>query len=273
MSREELLELAALDALSLLDEYEAALFTRSFHHAPTAVQEEIKALQAAFATDDTLLPDVQPSQALRERVLNAMARAIESESVKLAPLATIGRPPSERRAATVARIGLGGSGQFWRAATFVLVGVLVALVVIGSQRVQPNDKFQAFVVDLFAQEQVKAILEEEAREDIIGRDFMEFIQAPNPRVVTLGSKDHSAAALLLFDPTHEDALLLSVGLAAHTEYTLTATDGTTTITRTFQPLAAMHALTIDHVSPSLFAGLTWTVTEVATGAVVLERTA
>jgi hypothetical protein len=35
----------------------------------------------------------------------------------------------------------------------------------------------------------------------------------------------------------------------------------------------MHALTIDHVPPSLFAGLTWTVTEVATGAVVLERTA
>ncbi len=50
MSREELLELAALDALGLLDEYEAALYTRSFHHAPAAVQDEIKDLQATFAT-------------------------------------------------------------------------------------------------------------------------------------------------------------------------------------------------------------------------------
>ena len=37
MTREELLELSALDALGLLEEYEAALFTRSFHHAPAAV--------------------------------------------------------------------------------------------------------------------------------------------------------------------------------------------------------------------------------------------
>ncbi len=56
MTREELIELAALDALGLLDEYESALFTRSFHHAPAAVQKEIKDLQAAVTADPSLLP-------------------------------------------------------------------------------------------------------------------------------------------------------------------------------------------------------------------------
>ncbi len=41
MTRKELLELAALDVLGLLDEYEAAYYTRSFHHAPASVQDEI----------------------------------------------------------------------------------------------------------------------------------------------------------------------------------------------------------------------------------------
>ncbi len=91
MSREELLELAALDALGLLDEYEAALYTRSFHHAPAAVQDEIKDLQAAYSADPTFLPDVEPASTGRVRVLGAVRRAIEQESLELAPLAMIGR--------------------------------------------------------------------------------------------------------------------------------------------------------------------------------------
>ncbi len=51
MTRQELLELAALDALGLLDRYEAALYTRSFHHASAPVQDEIVRLQAEIASD------------------------------------------------------------------------------------------------------------------------------------------------------------------------------------------------------------------------------
>ena len=36
MTTTELLELAALDALGLLDEYESAFYSRSFHHARAA---------------------------------------------------------------------------------------------------------------------------------------------------------------------------------------------------------------------------------------------
>ena len=97
MSRDDLLELAALDAFGLLDDYEAALFTRSFHHAPVGVQDEIRELQAEYAGDEALLPEVGPDATLKARVLRSVATAIEEESIELAPLATIGRRRSTPR--------------------------------------------------------------------------------------------------------------------------------------------------------------------------------
>ena len=76
MTRQELLELAALDALGLLDRYEAALYTRSFHHASAPVQDEIVRLQAEIASDESLLPLDKPEGSLRERVLRKVAEAI-----------------------------------------------------------------------------------------------------------------------------------------------------------------------------------------------------
>ena len=124
MTQRELLELAALDALGLLDEFEAAYYTRSYHDAPATIQDEIKRIQAELAADPRLLPGDEPDPGLRERVLKAVAQAIEREESRLAPLATIGR----RRAGELRREGrfrLQASGQFWRAACFVLAGVAV----------------------------------------------------------------------------------------------------------------------------------------------------
>jgi hypothetical protein len=101
MTQRELLELAALDALGLLDDFEAAIYTRSYHDAPATVQDEIRRLQAEIATDQRLLPGDEPDPGLRERVLKTVAQAIERDESRLAPLATIGR----RRAADVRREG------------------------------------------------------------------------------------------------------------------------------------------------------------------------
>src|SRR5512145_2816558 len=113
MTREELLETAALDAFGLLDEYEASLYTRSFHHAPAAVQDEIINLQAQLVSDETFIPNDLPNPALRQRVLDAVSDAIDLEAPQLEPLATIGRtrPAIAERAG---RLSLGASGQFWR---------------------------------------------------------------------------------------------------------------------------------------------------------------
>ena len=75
MTRQELLELAALDALGLLDRYEAALYTRSFHYASAPVQDEIVRLQAEIVSDESLLPEEEPDDSLRERVLRKVAEA------------------------------------------------------------------------------------------------------------------------------------------------------------------------------------------------------
>jgi hypothetical protein len=132
MTQRELLELAALDALGLLDEFEAAYYTRSYHDAPATVQDEIRRLQAELANDQRLLPIDEPDPGLRERVLKAVAEAIEREETRLAPLATIGRrrpgdSPHE------SRDRLRASSQFWRAACFVLAGVAVVFALFWVQ--------------------------------------------------------------------------------------------------------------------------------------------
>jgi hypothetical protein len=129
MTREELLEHAALDAFGLLDEYETALYSRSFHHAPVAVQDEILHLQSDLVSDESLLAAENPDAGLRQRVLDAVAHAIERETSQLAPLATIGRTRLEReqeRPEIAGRIG-GGAGMYWRAACFALCGALIVM--------------------------------------------------------------------------------------------------------------------------------------------------
>jgi hypothetical protein len=138
MTRTELMELAALDALGLLDEYESALYTRSFHDASASVQDEIRELQAQIAVQLGQLCDEEPSPELRDRVLKAVSKAIELDSP--APLASIGRGmdydprfdgESSKRSADRDNTGprrLALSGQFWRAACFVLMGVVLVCV-------------------------------------------------------------------------------------------------------------------------------------------------
>jgi hypothetical protein len=90
MSREELLELAPLDAFGFLDEVEAALFNRAFHHAPASVQAEVRALQAQLAEEAIFQGDEDPRPLLRQKVLIRVAEEIEDATERLKPLATIG---------------------------------------------------------------------------------------------------------------------------------------------------------------------------------------
>ncbi len=90
MSREELLELAPLDAFGFLDEVESAMFNRAFHHAPASVQAEVRALQAQLAEQASFLSDEDPRPILRQKVIVRVAEEIEDAAERLKPLATIG---------------------------------------------------------------------------------------------------------------------------------------------------------------------------------------
>jgi hypothetical protein len=175
MTQRELLELAALDALGLLDEFEAAYYTRSFHDAPATVQDEIQRIQAELAADQRLLPGEEPDPGLRERVLKAVAQAIERDESRLAPLATIGR----RRAGEARREGrfrLRASGQFWRAACFVLAGVAVVFALFW---VQAQNYVNA-LSEIAYVDDTECVLE-----DLIGPTFKDYLFDPETSFVRL----------------------------------------------------------------------------------------
>jgi len=150
MTPRQLLELASLDALGLLDDVESAMYTRSFHDAPAMVQDEVLRLQGEIADDLVLLPGEEPDPELRERVLRAVADALALDDT-LAPLARIGRQRRERDrdgSRRRGRVSLGGSGQFWRAASFAMAGVsLIMAYFLAIGRQASSELYDAFIWD------------------------------------------------------------------------------------------------------------------------------
>lgn len=160
MSRDELLEMAPADALGLLDEYDALLFSRGFHSASESVRREIIDLQATVAGDDLLLPDVEPSGRLRTSVISRVGEAA-SEAANLAPLATIGRPPavhSVDRPATASPMAIqpaprrsSFADHFWRAAVFALMASLIVTMYVGNQILDRNRDLTAIATNLIGE--------------------------------------------------------------------------------------------------------------------------
>jgi len=112
MTLQELLEHAHLDALGQLDEREQAGFEAAFAVAPPSVRAQIRREQERWAPMDHLLPQVEPSAELRERVLDAVTAAMVTQGVGELSV----RPG--RRVASV-----------WRTAS---IGLTTAVLVIGA---------------------------------------------------------------------------------------------------------------------------------------------
>ncbi|MDZ4828565.1 MAG: hypothetical protein SGJ09_00015 [Phycisphaerae bacterium] len=111
MSRDELLDLAPLDAFGLLDEYEAALFHRSFHHAPASVQVEVRTLQSELVQDPAFLSVDEPRGLLRQKVLLRVQEEIEETAEQLQPLAHIGQAGRVVAKATLGAIAVRNSAE------------------------------------------------------------------------------------------------------------------------------------------------------------------
>jgi hypothetical protein len=214
MTHEELLELAALDAFGLLDPIEADRYTRSFHDAPATLQDQIVLLQASLAMDESLLPPGAPPADLRRRVLEAVSRAIENETVKYAPIATIGRPRS-RSAEIAGRIGLGTSGQMWRAASFFLAA---GIVVMAYFLVSATQEALRIASEALSGDTVVKL------ERMIGPTVTEFMRDPDvQRVVLVPAADgENAWANIYYNERTGEAFLVST-LPAEAEpvYSLT----------------------------------------------------
>lgn len=242
MNREDLLELAALDAFGLLSEYEAALYTRSFHYAPATVQDEILALQALIVTDVALLSKDEPPAELRRLVIERVAKAIEQDSPAHEPLATIGgrrtslgaipMEPIERHRSVVGSVM---SRHFWRAAAFVMIG---ALGVIAYFHIDAT-RFQHELTKMFIADNTHAQIEQ-----FIGPTFKEFLFNPAAKSVVLrpvdGRTEHRAVVYMV--EGQSQGLLVIEGLEWKDGYELRVRDAAGDVHRVAQ-FSSYHRLT------------------------------
>jgi hypothetical protein len=262
MTREELLELAALDAFGLLDEYEAALYSRSFHHAPAAVQDEIRDVQAALASEEALLPDAEPDPSLRERVLRAVNDAIEADSLRLAPLAMIGRSRRDAEPSN-GRLSLLSSGQVWRAATFVLAGSLLVVLYFGIQFYDRNEQITDYALGQRTYDQVS---------DLLGPDLLMYLNNPNTTSIVLLPVDEDDAmhAVVFVDESTGEGFLYTFGVMPQTEYRLTArSNGRESFARNFQAANALHGVRLTGIDAALVGSPSWSIAD-ANGEVLLR---
>jgi len=239
LRREELIEQASLDALGLLDAFEAAHYAKSFHAAPASVQEEIRQLQAEIATDASLLSDEEPPAGLRGRVMGAVMDSIEHETRELEPIATIGSRARRVAAtgATATATDIAGvvrdermniqyrsmqrSVAVWRAASVALAASL-----LGSFLWLNVITHDAMSIAQLAQGQAtQAQLIE-----MLGSDYATFSTDKTMRIRSLAAlAGEPGAAILYCDPKNGDGYLVGFGLAQVGTYTIRsiADDGTT----------------------------------------------
>ena len=268
MTREELLELAALDVFGLLDEYEASLYTRSFHHAPAAVQDEIVDLQAEIAGDETLLPGESPEDDLRDKVLAAVCRSAEHENSRLAPIASIGPRLSgtdngHRRAERggIRQAFFGGSGQAWRAAAFALTGALIVVSYFWAEVYSSNSEITRLVLGVNTSSQI---------ETLIGPSFKSYLFDPGCTSVVLADVDAdpttSPVATILARATDQDGFVVFDGLAIG-DYVLSIKDEFGA--RQVANFKSEGALSGFHIAADIGLQATWTISTLS-GTVVLR---
>lgn len=249
MTREELHTLAVLDVFGLLDEYESNLYTRSFHHASAAVQDEILELQAEIASFPPLVSGEEPVSELRGQVLQSVMDAMDKESRQFAPIASIGRGrPRASMEMTPRPMQIRGA-QFWRAAAFVLAGALVVLAYFFVDTVQRVKLMEQVVIGMMTPDQVK---------NVIGSDFESFIDNPDCTQIVLASTDAQNArnGVLYVNRKTNEAFLYTAGLPHDAnQYVLRykTAEGSFENLKTFATRQSLFGLRLDQVSSALLA--------------------
>ena len=231
----ELVELATLDAFGLLPPADAVKFERAFMAAPMDVQSELRRIQDELASDETILPDIEPSDSLRSRVLTAVAETIEAESDHLAPLATIGvagdpdawidqpgRASVHSVEAGPRNAGHAGplaSVWTWRMAALILLGVAVSLAIFGSDAYRHSK--------LIANAYTGKITLDDI-ESRIGPQFNEFVSNPNCQHYYLASDSGRGLLRLAVNENTGEAFVFGLDLdptIGSGELRLVAADG------------------------------------------------
>lgn len=129
MTLQELFENAHLDALGMLDPAEQAAFEKAYAAASPSVKAQLRAEQARWAAQQVLLPEVEPSENLKSRVLAAVAEA------QLAPV--VGQEDDALSFSTARRVS-----RWWRVSSIGLATAAVALLMAFLYVGQTNERLR-----------------------------------------------------------------------------------------------------------------------------------
>lgn len=126
MDTNQLLELAALDVLGVLDPEERDAFEAAFSAAPPELQAQIRREQLRVARNERLLPKVETPLGLRARVLAALREAMQTVGARKEVAGRIS--PAALELAPVQ-----GVNRWWRAASIGAVAAAIAMTTIALQ--------------------------------------------------------------------------------------------------------------------------------------------
>lgn len=251
----ELVELATLDAFGLLPAADSVKFEQAFMTAPADVQTEIRRIQADLAADTTMLGNEEPSEALRQRVLDAVGCTIEAEAERLAPLATIGdKEPHIEQIAYDRPSTSGGmlaSVWTWRMAALIMFGVVVTLAVFNASSQREASMLASTHTTLNTLD---------ALEDQFGPQFTEFINNPNCRHYYLGSPQGDGMIRVTVNELNGNAFVLGLDLdpqKLNMQLRIVSQDGTMQPLALLQPKEGFVGQAIESVDMNLFAAATF----------------
>jgi hypothetical protein len=251
----ELVELATLDAFGLLPAADSVKFEQAFMTAPAEVQAEIRRIQADLAADTTTLGSEEPSEALRQRVLDAVGRTIETEAERLAPLATIGdkgphiEPVAYNTPSTSG--GILASVWTWRMAALIMFGVVVTLAVFNASSQREASMLASTHTTLNTLD---------ALEDQFGPQFTEFINNPNCRHYYLGSPRGDGMIRVTVNELNGNTFVLGLDLdpqERNMQLRIVSQDGTMQPLTLLQPKEGFVGQAIEGVDMNLFAVTTF----------------
>lgn len=215
-STHELLEMASLDVLGLLDADEREAFERAFRAAPPEVQSQIRREQLRAAGFDAVLPVVDPPLGLRARVLAALRDAMAGSGRAAARADVAGQiVPDVARAYNVNR--------WWRTAA---IGAMAAALVFGFSTLQLKSDNELLV------DGTKGNLMSDVFRQDFGPRFEQAFFNPNsqfvqfaPAAMPAADVDTTTKAMLVIDPeTKKGQLFLKNLSSIRGEYSLVIVD-------------------------------------------------
>jgi hypothetical protein len=207
MNTHELLEMASLDALGLLDPEERESFERSFRAADPAVQAQIRREQLRFSSVDDMLPQVAPPLGLKARVIAAMRDAMQNMAGRRHEAA----PPLQLSS---------GISRFWRVGA---IGAMAATIVIGVYALQVANENSGLT------DARQGILMSEHWQKEFGHRFEANFLNPSTHFVSFhpavdAPDAKGARATLMFDPSKKTAQLVVQDLPSAGDYEVVVVD-------------------------------------------------